>query len=164
MLVLLPPRRGRLWKSVEVCGQCGKFLIAVRRERKSLFQRRVCARRRSRKPLLTRNNEAKKLRISRVSTSYFRVADWLDSKHLLEESAMAAISPMRPKFVHRRNQDGTLDSICRECFITVATSRREVDLERSERTHACDPWTVDRFKKLAKPDPGPFELPWRASA
>ena len=77
---------------------------------------------------------------------------------------MAAASPDSPRFVHRCNQDGTVDSICRECFVTVATSKRELDLEHSERTHICDPWTVDRFRKLADPEREVFEPPWRATA
>ena len=77
---------------------------------------------------------------------------------------MAAASPTRPKFVHRMNRDGTVDSICRECFITVATSQREADLQEPEYKHACDSWTVERFKKLKSPEIGPDVLPWRASA
>jgi hypothetical protein len=75
---------------------------------------------------------------------------------------MAAASPASLKFVHRSNRNGTTDSICRECFATVATAIWEADLERSERAHACDPWTVERFKKLVKPGIRPVVLPWRA--
>lgn len=77
---------------------------------------------------------------------------------------MAAASPTRPKFVHRWNQDGTIDSICRECFVTVAASKREVDLDQSERLHVCDPWTVKQFRDLARPESDTEEHPWRASA
>lgn len=53
----------------------------------------------------------------------------------------------KPKFLHRFNSDGTIDTICRECFITVATRSREADLERPESDHICDPWVVEKFKE-----------------
>lgn len=77
---------------------------------------------------------------------------------------MAAASSTRPKFVHRCNRDGTIDSICRECFVTVATCKRETDLEQPEHNHICDPWTVERFKKASRPGIGSVDWPWQASA
>jgi hypothetical protein len=44
-----------------------------------------------------------------------------------------------PLFVHRDNTDGTIVSFCRECFITVASSQWEADLECAEQNHKCDP-------------------------
>lgn len=52
----------------------------------------------------------------------------------------------KPNFAHRANRDGTFDSICRDCFITVATQQREADLEKPEREHVCDSWVLDKFK------------------
>ena len=52
------------------------------------------------------------------------------------------------QFVHRLNDDGTIDSICRECFDTVATASSGPELEREERKHRCDPLRVERYKKL----------------
>ncbi len=51
------------------------------------------------------------------------------------------------QFVHRLNADHTIDSICRDCFITIATGDSESELERAERTHHCDPSLLDRYKK-----------------
>ncbi len=51
------------------------------------------------------------------------------------------------QFVHRLNEDGTIDSICRDCFITVATAVSASVLEREEREHNCDPWLLERYKK-----------------
>jgi hypothetical protein len=51
------------------------------------------------------------------------------------------------QFVHRFNEDGTIDSICRHCFITVATEVSESDLEPEEREHKCDPWMIEGYKK-----------------
>ena len=42
-------------------------------------------------------------------------------------------------FVHRTNTDGVIDSFCRKCLITVASSQWEAELERAEGTHHCDP-------------------------
>jgi hypothetical protein len=42
-------------------------------------------------------------------------------------------------FNHRRNADGSVDSICLECFRTVATVNEEATLATLERQHRCDP-------------------------
>jgi hypothetical protein len=41
------------------------------------------------------------------------------------------------KFSHRCNTDGTWQSICPECYKTVAESREERGLRRAEETHVC---------------------------
>jgi hypothetical protein len=51
-------------------------------------------------------------------------------------------------FAHRANDDGTIDSICRECFATVSTSLWEADLERAEQEHVCDPAELERFQSM----------------
>lgn len=51
------------------------------------------------------------------------------------------------KFVHRPNRDGTFDTICPRCFITVATKPMEEDLRTPERDHQCDPKLLERYKK-----------------
>ena len=51
------------------------------------------------------------------------------------------------QFVHRLNEDGTIDSICRECFVTIATAASNGELEREERKHRCDPWLLELYKK-----------------
>jgi hypothetical protein len=45
-------------------------------------------------------------------------------------------------FSHRHNEDGTVASICRECFVTVATAQDESQLSRDERLHTCNPGIV----------------------
>ncbi len=54
--------------------------------------------------------------------------------------------PTEPNFVHRTNGDGTFDSICLKCFMTVATVKYQVDLKNVECEHACDPQTVAGFR------------------
>jgi hypothetical protein len=49
------------------------------------------------------------------------------------------VLPNGPVFVHRANADGTIVSFCRRCFMTVASSQWEADLERGESSHKCDP-------------------------
>ena len=51
------------------------------------------------------------------------------------------------QFLHRLNEDGTIDSICRECFLTVATAFSRSDLEREEHNHRCEPSLLERYKK-----------------
>jgi hypothetical protein len=58
--------------------------------------------------------------------------------------------PRKPKFVHRANRDKTFDSICWDCFITVATEESEPDLEKAERNHVCDPSTIATYSKAAR--------------
>jgi hypothetical protein len=54
------------------------------------------------------------------------------------------------KVIHRRNEDDTIDSICRECFATIATERSETELDRKEHDHVCDPWVLERFQRAAE--------------
>jgi len=54
------------------------------------------------------------------------------------------------KFIHRINEDGSIDSICRDCFVTVATSRSRSDLESKEHSHACEPMLLDRYSRYKK--------------
>lgn len=62
-------------------------------------------------------------------------------------------------FPHRINSDGTIDSICNQCFLTVATSTTESDLKQSEASHVCEPARVayyhhiDPAAKLPPPTP-----------
>jgi len=44
-----------------------------------------------------------------------------------------------PTFPHRHNRDGVIDSICSECFLTIASARVERHLARYERSHVCNP-------------------------
>ena len=40
-------------------------------------------------------------------------------------------------FVHHANDDGIMDSICKACLATIASSMWEADLERAEAAHVC---------------------------
>jgi len=50
------------------------------------------------------------------------------------------------RFIHRLNDDGTIDSICSDCFVTVVTAASESVVEREERKHNCDTLPPDRYK------------------
>ena len=50
-------------------------------------------------------------------------------------------------FAHRLNEDGTIDSICRDCYVTVATASSEADLVREECAHTCDPVLLEHYEK-----------------
>jgi hypothetical protein len=45
----------------------------------------------------------------------------------------------RRTFPHRLNPNGSYDSICTECHLTVASSSDEAGLAGHERDHACNP-------------------------
>jgi hypothetical protein len=42
------------------------------------------------------------------------------------------------EYPHRRNRDGTWDSICTKCFLTVARCKTESDLAEFEKAHICN--------------------------
>jgi hypothetical protein len=42
-------------------------------------------------------------------------------------------------FQYRQNRNGTHDSICCSCFLTVASVAQASGLRELERTHICDP-------------------------
>jgi hypothetical protein len=54
------------------------------------------------------------------------------------------------RFPHRRNRNGTYDSICPRCFHTIATRKTETDLSKDEHRHICDDWNLDRDRLAAK--------------
>jgi hypothetical protein len=41
-------------------------------------------------------------------------------------------------YPHRRNDDGSYDSICTSCYATVASSWSEGELAEHEGAHTCD--------------------------
>lgn len=53
------------------------------------------------------------------------------------------------QYAHRRNFDGTLDSICKLCYLTVARAYREVDLLQLEIRHICQPVERRRATRIA---------------
>jgi hypothetical protein len=42
-----------------------------------------------------------------------------------------------PFFPHRRNPDGTFNSICLSCFATIASHETE-ELKEAEKRHVCE--------------------------
>ena len=42
-------------------------------------------------------------------------------------------------YAHRRNEEGSYDSICRTCFTTVVRSKSEAELAEHEKSHLFDP-------------------------
>jgi len=49
------------------------------------------------------------------------------------------VLPLPPFFPHRRNRDGSVDSICLKCLLTIASSRTEADLAKHDKYHVCNP-------------------------
>jgi hypothetical protein len=42
------------------------------------------------------------------------------------------------EFSHRLNADGTFDSICMSCFLTIGTAESEPALAGEEKIHQCN--------------------------
>jgi len=51
----------------------------------------------------------------------------------------------RTAFPHRQNPDWSFDSICSQCFVTVATRRTEAELQRAESEHECKGFDLGRM-------------------
>jgi hypothetical protein len=47
-------------------------------------------------------------------------------------------------YPHRKNHDGTYDSICLTCFATVASARHEEELIGPDGKHICRPATLSQ--------------------
>lgn len=54
----------------------------------------------------------------------------------------------QPIFAHRNNADGTIDSIYRKCFKTIASSQSKAELEHAERKHQCDPRRLEYLESI----------------
>jgi hypothetical protein len=52
---------------------------------------------------------------------------------------MSAVSAARAKYAHRKNTDGTFDSICLTCFRTAGSTLTENGLLSHETHHVCRP-------------------------
>lgn len=51
----------------------------------------------------------------------------------------------KSRFPHRHNLDGSYDSICTVCFITIARVRNEQELAQSETDHVCSSIRLHHF-------------------
>jgi hypothetical protein len=49
---------------------------------------------------------------------------------------------VKAAYVHRHNLDGSIDSICKSCFATIARTRDEPALTQQECAHRCPPWIL----------------------
>jgi hypothetical protein len=55
----------------------------------------------------------------------------------------------REDYAHRRNADGTFDSICLFCFRTIASAEDESELAMNEKRHSCQPKVA--YRKMQNP-------------
>jgi hypothetical protein len=55
---------------------------------------------------------------------------------------------VNPKFPHRHNKDGSCESICTACLLTLAKRQDEDELLAFELTHVCDPIRLFQLGKL----------------
>jgi hypothetical protein len=61
------------------------------------------------------------------------------------------VQSVRTAFPRRRNPDGSSDSICPECFRTVATAATEADLKAAESTHDCEGFSLREMMHGTEP-------------
>jgi len=62
------------------------------------------------------------------------------------------------RFPHRYNADGSYDSICTVCFITIAKARDEQELAQSEAEHVCDAVRLHQFGRYPSLAGSGFDL------
>ena len=55
------------------------------------------------------------------------------------KEARTMVLTLPPFYPHRRNRDGSIDSICLKCLLTVASARIEADLHLHDKNHVCMP-------------------------
>jgi hypothetical protein len=53
-------------------------------------------------------------------------------------------------FVRLFNPDGTTDSVCAKCGVTVRTAPWQVSMDSTERDHKCDPSRLELRKSAAE--------------
>ena len=63
------------------------------------------------------------------------------------------------EFPHRMNKDGTIDSVCPRCFVTVGRSTWEAELDRMEAAHTCDAARLASFTHHRRMPVAPERLP-----
>jgi hypothetical protein len=51
-------------------------------------------------------------------------------------------------FPHRHNRDGSWDSICPNCHLTIAKSETESDLHAFEQRHDCVEYARERERSM----------------
>ena len=60
------------------------------------------------------------------------------SKLSPEKQEADVITQSNSLYPHRLNRDGSFDSICLICFMTVSTSKIESELDKSDANHICE--------------------------
>ena len=62
----------------------------------------------------------------------FRFALWF---HQMHREVIMSISRIYP---HRHNKDGSYDSICLTCFLTISHAETEAELTQHDSAHVCN--------------------------
>ncbi len=62
---------------------------------------------------------------------------------------------LNTRYPHRRNGDGSFDSICTACFATIGRAKDESRLAEQERNHSCrrsplSDWDFNHVKTAAQ--------------
>jgi pyocin large subunit-like protein len=83
------------------------------------------------------------------------VTDWRLCRRVVRAITQQALRTAdnygkRSEVLSSPESDGTVDSICHRCFVTVATEQTESDLPSKEYSHACNRAVVERYLGLAR--------------
>ena len=68
---------------------------------------------------------------------------------------------MTPDFVHRKNPNGSFDSICLLCYRTVSNELYEDELSDAESVHACHLSGPEMFSDFQRPPGKLISMPIR---
>jgi hypothetical protein len=56
-----------------------------------------------------------------------------------------ASESLRPFFLHKHKPDGSIESICPQCFETIDSSENDLDLQAAEDAHVCAGLDLNRM-------------------
>ena len=52
---------------------------------------------------------------------------------------------LRPFFLHKHKLDGSIESICPQCFERIESAETDVDLKQAEDAHICEGLDLNRM-------------------
>ena len=70
---------------------------------------------------------------------------------LLPRKEVAMTHTVSAAYAHRQNRDGSIDSICKTCFATIAQAKNELALTQHEWAHSCPEWIRSRVNLYLVP-------------
>lgn len=72
--------------------------------------------------------------------------------HPLQERMCQMFTGLPVFFPHRRNKDGTFDSVCLSCSTIVGYHKTQAELDELDKKHKCRPSVIPRYHAPNLPD------------